>query len=662
MPLTNALNGTIDPNTGCNACPISSTAPDGTPPGSVPGIGQIIVCPQFEDGVDSLGNHIPSPQTGQVVVRNLMQGKYSLIVHPGAAREAAGEEWLQTNSLDGGHFLDSFIRVGEPPYFAEFGPGGYHVLFAMANPAHINARLKSICSGTPITNAPFTAPCNNHVKGQVTNLHQGRSPNENLYPANVFGAGDPRNYAMLGYTTCYAAIGDSDGATIALAKCDPDGNFTFDGIGGAGQGLPDGNYGIVLFDQWDDFIVDGSSRPVNVVGGQTVQLTLPTFTWQAHLWNNVYMDTGLLGYPVLDAAGNLDPVASPGLIQVPVKIRQRNGKFVNTLFSNVAGQVRFDETFPLFAWYVVESDSTRFRSTGVHVVNDAGGAVDTTGVYAGLQNSTEPVPLPSGLKYTCSVPCARPCPRGSARRLDPGSGSLGKNSYTDVTEGWQGGVSEFNLMDWGKTPYIPGENGGIRGHVVYQSTRPFDDPRMNSQNLWDPLVPNVTINLYQEGTAPDGTTSLTLVDTTQSTSWDAWAQGFRANGTTPNMSCTGQSTTDPFFAYTMAGTRNYLQPNTPLPNNSQYKCYDSYHNLNQLQPAPYDGLYEFPSATCMTAGATFTVPGNPTAYHCATIANPASAQRGAKPSILPPGKYVTEVIVPPHWELNKEEDLNLRDR
>jgi hypothetical protein len=182
---------------------------------------------------------------------------------------------------------------------------------------------------------------------------------------------------------------------------------------------------------------------------------------------------------------------------------------------------------------------------------------------------------------------------------------------------------------------------------------------MNSQNLWDPLVPNVTINLYQEGTAPDGTTSLTLVDTTQSTSWDAWAQGFRANGTTPNMSCTGQSTTDPFFTYTMAGTRNYLQPNTPLPNNSQYKCYDSYHNLNQAQPAPYDGLYEFPSTTCLTAGATFTLAGNTTAYHCATIHNPASAQRGAKAAILPPGKYVTEIILPPHWELNKEEDLNL---
>ena len=37
----------------------------------------------------------------------------------------------------------------------------------------------------------------------------------------------------------------------------------------------------------------------------------------------------------------------------------------------------------------------------------------------------------------------------------------------------------------------------------------------------------------------------------------------------------------------------------PLPNNSQYKCYDGMHNWNQLQPAPYDGMYQFPSVTGM---------------------------------------------------------------
>ena len=97
-------------------------------------------------------------------------------------------------------------------------------------------------------------------------------------------------------------------------------------------------------------------------------------------------------------------------------------------------------------------------------------------------------------------------------------------------EGWQGFSGQNNFIEFGKEPYVPGETGGIKGHVIYASTRPFDDPQLLVQTQWEPLVPHVTINLYQEGTAPDGTTSLTLVDTTQTSSCDDYAQGFRADG------------------------------------------------------------------------------------------------------------------------------------
>src|SRR5207244_4764035 len=36
-------------------------------------------------------------------------------------------------------------------------------------------------------------------------------------------------------------------------------------------------------------------------------------------------------------------------------------------------------------------------------------------------------------------------------------------------------------------------------------------------------------------------------------------------------------------------------PAHTLPNNSQFKCFDGMHNWNQVQPAPYDGMYQFPS-------------------------------------------------------------------
>jgi hypothetical protein len=694
VPLTNALNGTVDPQTGLNACPLSNTAPG-------VGIGVIIVCPLFESDGQTL-----SPLAGQVVVRNLMQGKFALIAHPGATREANGEEWLQTNSLDGGPYLDSFIKSGEPAYFQEYGPGGYHVFFAMANPKIINDRLTALCNGTSqdtnITSV-YAPPCRNTINGQVTNLHSPRSPSESLYGSGVFPQGDARNYAPLAYTNCFAAIGDTDGATIAFAKCDPNGNFSV-------SGLPDGNYGVVIFDQWDDFILDGSSRPANVHGaplvvgqppgpGQVLNMEFPTFTWQTHLWTNTYIDQN--GNGIQDSN-------DPGLIQVPVRIRQVNGKPLNMEFSELDGTAAFDETFPAFAWYAVESDTTRFRSTGVHAVNDVGGQLDgpttyggngaTNSAYQALLNSNETFSLPPNLWYPGTIYCAAGDPQCSknnyvasggasaAETCTPSAATVGAAVGTTTctglssgridpssveVEGWQGGVSEFDILDWGKQPYVAGETGGIRGHVVNATTRPFNDPTMLFQNLWEPLVPNVVINLYVEGTAPDGTTSLTLVDSTTTSSFDAWAQGFRADGKTPNMNCPGQDpVNDPFFGYTLAGTPNYLTPNTPIPYNSQFKCFEGYHNLNQLQPAPYDGLYEFPSAACLAppaAGATaptFTVPGSSTVYTCATVVNPAASLpltlgAGAKPRVLPAGKYVTEVVTPQGWELVKEEDLNL---
>jgi len=60
-PLTNSLNGTIDPLTHQDTCPISDAN------GSAPPVGVIMVCPQFEaDGVT------PSPFAGQAIIKNLM--------------------------------------------------------------------------------------------------------------------------------------------------------------------------------------------------------------------------------------------------------------------------------------------------------------------------------------------------------------------------------------------------------------------------------------------------------------------------------------------------------------------------------------------------------------------------------------------------------------
>ncbi len=78
--------------------------------------------------------------------------------------------------------------------------------------------------------------------------------------------------------------------------------------------------------------------------------------------------------------------------------------------------------------------------------------------------------------------------------------------------------------------------------------------------------------------------------------------------------------------------------------------------LNQVQPAPYDGMYKFPSIT-----ATDPITGRATGTNCTgCVANPdtTDAFRSGTP-MLPAGKYVVEVIVPPGMELVKEEDKNI---
>src|SRR6202040_3535477 len=146
-------------------------------------------------------------------------------------------------------------------------------------------------------------------------------------------------------------------------------------------------------------------------------------------WSNTFMD--LNGNGIQDA-----PVAEPGFLQVPYRIRMRNGRFNNTLFTDISGHADFNETFPLFSWYVAESDNTRFKNTGVHVVYDFGGQIDgpsgtnclgagsggstnqrnsasnpcgngTGGSYQGLLNSSEPaaVALPTNLRFPGSYYC-----------------------------------------------------------------------------------------------------------------------------------------------------------------------------------------------------------------------------------------------------------------
>ena len=672
QPLSNSLAGTIDPATTLDACPISPNG--GSRTGALPNgqtdltqtglAGVVVTCPKYESDGKTL-----SPLAGQAVIANMMPGRYGVVATPGADRIGRGEEWLQTNTLDGQKAHDSFLKVGEPAFFQEYGPASFHVTIGFANPKVINARLAGVCNGKDINITGSN--CTNSVTGQVTTERMSRTPDERLYSSG--------SYDSFAFTQCYVSFGDPDGEDFAFTKCNADGTFTL-------SGLPDGVWRVTVFDQWNDMLVDGLSTPVRLGGGKLIDMgDIATNQWQANIYTRTFFDPNGTGVPASDT--------SPGLALVPTNIRFRDGSYSNFNNTDLNGFAGFNEEFPLFNWYVVETDDTRYKNTGTHVVYDSGGPSDGSaacgkpGVAACgssaignlMARTYEDLPLPVSLRVPGAVYCNNADCTGFSIANGPASSATSNISTGRIdppwvkSEGWQGFSGENSFIEFGKKPFKVGENGGIHGHVVYASTRPFDDPQLLLQLSWEPLVPGVTINLYQEGTAPDGSTSLKLVDSTKTSSWDDWAQGFRSDGA-PNMNCPGQGTAtgtdaDLFFyslynqpmfldAYNNGGT-----PAHTIPNNSQYKCYDGMHNWNQVQPAQYDGRYEFPSiigrdpvsGAPTGTGATNGTSGSRAGSNCTIcVANPDDGT-----PMLPSGKYVVEVVVPQGYELVKEEDKNI---
>ena len=69
-----------------------------------------------------------------------------------------------------------------------------------------------------------------------------RTPDQRTYSSG--------SYDHYGFTQCYVPRSRPDGADFAFTKCDADGTFTF-------TNMPDGDFKIAVFDQWNDIMLDG---------------------------------------------------------------------------------------------------------------------------------------------------------------------------------------------------------------------------------------------------------------------------------------------------------------------------------------------------------------------------------------------------------------------
>ncbi len=175
------------------------------------------------------------------------------------------------------------------------------------------------------------------------------------------------------------------------------------------NGIPNGNWRITVFDQWNDQIVDGLSTPVTLTGNGydfgggrpgDPRHGLAKQQWHTNIATTTFLDLHKTGVRADD---------DPGLALVATNNRFRDGSYSNFNNTDLNGYASFNEIFPLFNWYVIETDTTRYKNTGTHVVYDAGGPADGT---PGGGSRTLPIiwrtrlkPFPCRLRCACPAPC-----------------------------------------------------------------------------------------------------------------------------------------------------------------------------------------------------------------------------------------------------------------
>jgi hypothetical protein len=473
---------------------------------------------------------------GRLTIKNLAPGKYGISAIP-----PAGQGWQQTATIEGTKVIDAWVKSGEPPFFAEFGPPGFHVFIGFVK------EFDAIPGGGTAT-----------LEGTVVNNHMSRPPNYAFY-----------NGACFGHTTPWVGLNDlavGIGNGVYAAPTDENCGFSIPDV-------PDGNYQLVVWDSNLDLIF--AMFGVTIQGGQCISTPsgscnlgeVPVFQWFHRSEHRVFDDD--------NANGMWDADEGPSAIETGFNIRWRDGAIYQGNVSDGVGAFTFDQVFPFFSWLVAEVDFVRNQATGVTVVVDNGGPILPAYVPAPLDDDDATFGGAIAPQNQLT-PATGPGTENNIYRVETGPVLL---------EGFQGFIGQTNAFLWGKRHYpdiAPGiaGNGGISGMVMYAVTRAENDPELAAGEPWEPGVPGVTVNLYESlgvdeitGVATKGA----LLASTETDSWDAALP----------TGCKYGDDGVPFM-FSPDGTTFYEQD-----------CWDGLRMFNQARPAVFDGGYAFgPDIDC----------------------------------------------------------------
>lgn len=515
-----------------------------------------------DGAVQTMGSGvIKTNANGVALVRNLAPGKYGVHVVP-----PAGQGWSQTHTIEGSKTIDAWVKANEPRYFTEFGPPGHHVFVGFIKPFDCFGAAGSapagFCDGA-------AAPGSTTISGTIVNQHLSRPPEYAFYNGHPF-------------PNCWIGLNDAPAGTgkgVYAARCNEDSSFSIGNV-------PPGDYELVVWDDALDIIFATLGLTVPEGGGEITLGEVPVFSWFHRSEHSVFFDANQNGFR--DAG---EPML--GADQAAINLRFRDGRIYQTMPIDSAGEAPFDEVFPFFSWLVAEVDFAKLKATGVTVTIDAGGPVEPGEVLTPQPQFCTEGDVDAGFCDSAEIgsPLNNPNTDDNLSRTETGP---------VLSQAFQGFLGQTNRFEWGKSVYGPGENGGISGVVVYAITRAENDPRYAAAEEWEPGIPRVQVNLYEDFDADGVPDSAEPVRVTYSDSWD----DSRPTG------CQGE-------VFSVNGVAT--------------DCYDGLRNFNQVRPGVFDGGYAF---------------------------GPGSLD---DPEDLPlvAGTYIVEVVVPPGYSLVKEEDKNV---
>ena len=374
---------------------------------------------------------------GEIIVKFLKPGKYGVQVVP-----PVGEGWYQTTTIEGTKTIDAWVRPKEPPFLVEFGPPFWHAFYGFVQAMD---RLEEIAPPGPRTT----------VMGQVRKGHTSRPPAITFFN----GAPPSTSPCVIGLNSLETATGQA----VWIGQCGDEGFFEIPNV-------PPGTYQLVIWDIALDIIISFNTVIAPQAGGVMDLGPIATPMWFGEHEHYVFND--------LNENGFWDS-GEEGLFDVGINLRFRDGTIYQAFPTDLTGFVPFEEIFPFFHWQIAEVAFGRLKPTGLTVVVDDGGEPTDDAFGEGKRNPQAQDLEPDDVNVSAD-------PR---YRTELGPVLL---------EAFQVFAGQNLRFEWGQTPFTEAENGGIAGSVYYAVTRAENDPRYAALEPWEPGIPRVQINLYND--------------------------------------------------------------------------------------------------------------------------------------------------------------------